>query len=59
MINLPGGMRVMTMHDGEGHVLTGATAEARDLFERAFELQRRHIGDWLEAFARTAAMVST
>ncbi|MCA0247914.1 MAG: hypothetical protein LCH93_14975 [Proteobacteria bacterium] len=49
----------MTMHDGEGHVLTGATAEARDLFERAFELQRRHIGDWLEAFARTAAMVST
>ena len=35
MINLPGGMHAMTMHDGEGHALTGATAEARDFFEHA------------------------
>lgn len=59
MINLPGGMRVMTMHNGKGHALTGATAEVRDLFEHALELQRHCIGDLLEAFARTAATVST
>ena len=43
----------MTMHDGEGHVLTGATAEARDLFEHALELQRCYLGDPLEAIDRT------
>lgn len=45
----------MTMHDGEGHALTGATAEARDLFEHALDLQRCYLGDPLEAIDKTIA----
>jgi len=48
LINLPGGMHAMTMHDGEGHALTGTTVEACDLFEHA-----------LDAIARATAMVPT
>ena len=39
----------MTVHDREGFELTGATAEARDLFERALDLQHCYLGDPLEA----------
>ena len=39
----------MTVHDREGHVLTGATAEARDHYERSLDLLRCYIGDPLAA----------
>ena len=42
----------MTVHDREGFELTGATAEARDLFERALDLQHCYLGDPLEAMDR-------
>lgn len=45
----------MTVYDGEGHALTGATAEARDLFEHALALQRCYLGDPLQAIERTIA----
>lgn len=55
-INLPGGMRAMTMHDGEGHVLTGAAAEARDLFEHGLDLW---CTDAVVRRARVAAVAPT
>jgi len=45
----------MTVHDREGLELTGATPEARDLFERALELQRCYLGDPLKAMDRAIA----
>ena len=42
----------MTVHDREGFELTGATAEARDRFERALDLQHCYLGDPLEAMDR-------
>ncbi|MBN9512229.1 MAG: hypothetical protein J0H97_02450 [Alphaproteobacteria bacterium] len=56
MINLPGGMRAMTMHDGEGHALTDTTAEVRDLAKYAHEL--RHT-DAVFQRTRAAAVAST
>jgi hypothetical protein len=39
----------MTVHDREGHVLTGASPEARDHYERGLDLLRCYIGDPLAA----------
>jgi hypothetical protein len=56
LINLPGGMRAMTMHDGEGHALTDTTAEVRDLAKYAHEL--RHT-DAVFQRTRAAAVAPT
>ncbi len=41
--------------DSEGHVLSGATGQARDLYERALELQRCYLGEPIKAMEEAIA----
>lgn len=41
--------------DSEGHVLSGATPRARDLYERALELQRCYLGEPIKAMEEAIA----